>query len=310
VPSPPRGRVFNGVIVVSILAGVVVVVVPARHLWGLWFAGKPVDELPLFWDVPVLVWGRIGKVLQFAAGLAVIIDLLDPDKLRATGRGASQRLRERRAQRLAKLRSHRLSALRRRLYDSFVDVRPVAGGRVGDAVVSLNTRSPTGFGHEASFTLEDYLGFRERVLAGLDVRTDGQLSNEQTHQISEQVDVFFMEHLSAQDKALYERSEKKWERWFTVVVVALLGSVVYHLTAGASVEWMLLHGVLMVGFFTLMSPAGAYVAALPGLAREVPALVAGYLATHLLDQTRPLHAFRKIAVVLFIIGFGLDLLAS
>lgn len=301
---------FNKIILASALAGVVVIVAPARHLWAQWFAGKSVDALPLYWDIPVLIWGRVGKVLQFAAGLAVTIDLLDPDKLRATGRQAGQRLQQRRAQRQRSLRPHRLSALRRRLYDSFVDVRPVVGGGVGDAVVSLNTRLPTEFGPVASFTLEDYLGFRERVLTGLDVRADGQLSREQTDQIDKQVTAFFKEHLSPEDKTLHERSEKKWERWCALVGVALLGSIVYYLITDFSLEWIALHYVLVAGFFSLMPPVGAYVTALPGLAREVPALVAGHLATHLLDRTRPLHAFRKIALVLFIIGFGLDLLAS
>ncbi|MEV0381718.1 hypothetical protein [Nonomuraea sp. NPDC050643] len=301
---------FNGIIVVSVLAGAVVVVVPARHLWALWLAGKQVDALPLFWDVPVLIWGRIGKVLQFAAGLAVIIDLLDPDRLRATGREAGRRLREREAQRQLRLRPYRLSALRGKLYDSFVDVRFVVGGGAGDGAVSLNTRLPSGFGQDAPFTLEDYLDFRERVLAGLDVRTDGRLSNVQTEKIGEQVDAFFNEHLSAREKALYELGQRKLGRLAAVVGVALLGSIVSYVTVGFSLEWIFLHGVLVVGLLTLMSSAGAYLAALPGLAREVPALLAGYLATHLLDRTRPLHAFRKIAVVLFVIGFGLDLLAS
>ncbi|MEQ4717850.1 hypothetical protein [Nonomuraea sp. B19D2] len=309
VPSPPRGRVFNWIIVASAVAGVVVVVVPARHQWGLWLAGKPVDTLPLFWDIPVLIWGRIGKVLQFAAGLVAIIDLLDHHKLRATGRQAGRRLRERRAQQQLKLRSHRLLALRRKLYDSFIDVQPV-GGLFGDPVLFLNTRPPTDFGPVASFAPKDYLGFRERVLAGLDVRTGGGLSKKEAEQIREQVDVFLKDHLPPEDIALSEQSERKWGGLTTLVCVALLGSVVYHWMAGPMLELMLLHGVLIAGFLTLLSPAGPYVAALPGLAREVPALLAGYLATHLLDRTHPLHAFRKIAVVLFIIGFGLDLLAS
>ncbi|WP_431921248.1 hypothetical protein [Nonomuraea jabiensis] len=301
---------FNGIIVASVLAGVVVLVVPARQLWGLWLAGKPVESLPLFWDMPVLIWGRIGKVLQFAAGLAVIIDLLDPDKLRVTGRQAGQRLQERRTRRQLKLRSHRLSALRRKLYDSFVDVQPMAGGGPWDAAVSLNTRLPTGFGQDAPFTLEDYLRFRERVLAGLHVRTAGRLSHEQTQEIGKQVGAFFKEHLSPEDKTVYEQREGKWWRVSAVIGAALIGSILYYMTVGFSLEWIFLHGVLVTSFFMLMSPAGAYMTALPGLAREVPALLVGYLVTHLLNRTRPLHAFRKIAVVLFIIGFGLDLLAS
>ncbi|HEX4813079.1 MAG TPA: hypothetical protein VFV66_10055 [Nonomuraea sp.] len=300
---------FNWVIAVLIVAGVAVVVVPAWELWGLWFRGRPVDDLTLYGDVPVLVWGRIGKVLQFAAGLAVVIDLLDADRLRARGQRAAERLRDRRAQLRTKLRPQRLAALERRLYDSFVDVRNLPGGTL-DAAVSLNTRPPTDFGQDAPFTHEDYLAFRERVLAGLDVGRNGALSRKQTLKIHHEVAAFFQDRLPPRDRASYEQGERKWGRSFVVVGVALLGSVAYHLTTVPPLEWMFLHGVLMAAFFTIMSPVGPYVAALPGLARETPALVAGHLATHLLHRARPLHAFRKIALVLFVVGFGLDLLAS
>jgi hypothetical protein len=42
-----------------------------RHLgdaWFQWWDGTQVGALPLF-GATVLFWGRLGKVLQFAAGL-------------------------------------------------------------------------------------------------------------------------------------------------------------------------------------------------------------------------------------------------
>lgn len=49
--------------------------------WSLWWSGAKVDGL-LMWGVPVLWWGRIGKLAQFAGGLVVIIDLLGSKRLR------------------------------------------------------------------------------------------------------------------------------------------------------------------------------------------------------------------------------------
>ena len=46
------------------------------------------------WGWPLLAWGRLGKVLQFLAGLTVVLDLVGPDRLRAFGgrlRGQSWR---------------------------------------------------------------------------------------------------------------------------------------------------------------------------------------------------------------------------
>lgn len=53
-------------------------------LWVRWWSGEKVDGAHL-WGLPVLAWARIGKGLQFAAGLTVVLDLVGPDRLRAFG---------------------------------------------------------------------------------------------------------------------------------------------------------------------------------------------------------------------------------
>ncbi|MEW9550044.1 hypothetical protein [Nonomuraea sp. NPDC050783] len=131
-----------------------------------------------------------------------------------------------------KLRSHRLSALRRKLYDSFVEVTPVAGGRAGDAVTSLGTRLPAGFGPVAAFTPSGTTSVSASgYWPGLDVRAGGRLSGEEIEQIGTQVDAFFTEHPSPEDGALYGRSERARWRSGALVGVALLGSVVHQLMA-------------------------------------------------------------------------------
>lgn len=54
------------------------------RLWGRWLSGEKVDDARL-WGWPMLIWGRTGKLLQFAAGLTVILDLVGPDPLREFG---------------------------------------------------------------------------------------------------------------------------------------------------------------------------------------------------------------------------------
>jgi len=55
------------------------------HLWQAWFSGEQVAGADL-WGLPLLVWARTGKVLQFLAGMTVVLDLIGPDPLRAFGR--------------------------------------------------------------------------------------------------------------------------------------------------------------------------------------------------------------------------------
>jgi hypothetical protein len=66
--------------------------------WRLWGSGQPTADLVL-WGLPILWWGRIGKLAQFAGALTVVLDLIGPARLRAWGRAlhpgaADDRLRD------------------------------------------------------------------------------------------------------------------------------------------------------------------------------------------------------------------------
>jgi hypothetical protein len=58
--------------------------------WGLWFDGQSVSGFRL-WGLPVLWWGRIGKLGQFTGGLVAIIDIVGVARITAWG----ERLRAR-----------------------------------------------------------------------------------------------------------------------------------------------------------------------------------------------------------------------
>jgi hypothetical protein len=59
------------------------------NVWRHWLAGEPTSGLVL-WTLPVLWWGRIGKMLEFTAVAAVVLDLVGPDRLRTWGRQLRQ----------------------------------------------------------------------------------------------------------------------------------------------------------------------------------------------------------------------------
>lgn len=58
----------------------------------IWLDGRSASGEPL-WCKTVLWWARAGKILQFAAGLVVILDLIGPDRLRRGGQRMTARWR-------------------------------------------------------------------------------------------------------------------------------------------------------------------------------------------------------------------------
>jgi hypothetical protein len=52
--------------------------------WRIWTDGRSASTEPL-WGKTVLWWARAGKIMQFAAGLVVILDLIGPERLRRIG---------------------------------------------------------------------------------------------------------------------------------------------------------------------------------------------------------------------------------
>jgi hypothetical protein len=49
--------------------------------WSLWWSGQKVDGMQM-WGLPLLWWGRAGKLMQFGGGLIVILDLIGSGRLR------------------------------------------------------------------------------------------------------------------------------------------------------------------------------------------------------------------------------------
>jgi len=55
------------------------------HLWSNWASGNSVANSDL-WGHSVMFWGRVGKVAQFFGAMAVVAELIGPERLRKFGR--------------------------------------------------------------------------------------------------------------------------------------------------------------------------------------------------------------------------------
>ncbi|WP_328448391.1 hypothetical protein [Amycolatopsis sp. NBC_00438] len=101
--------------------------------WGLWFDGQSVAGFRL-WGLPVLWWGRFGKLGQFTGGLAAIIDIVGVARI--TGWGERLRARPIAAQRQTLAETRRRSraifrAAYRDLLADFVQSKEAKHRRLG-----------------------------------------------------------------------------------------------------------------------------------------------------------------------------------
>lgn len=48
--------------------------------WSLWWSGAKLEDFAM-WGLAMVWWARIGKLLQFAGGAAVVLDLVGPERL-------------------------------------------------------------------------------------------------------------------------------------------------------------------------------------------------------------------------------------
>ena len=52
--------------------------------WGLWWQGQKLDGMALY-GVPILIIGRIGKVMAFVGSVVTVIDIIGPARIREWG---------------------------------------------------------------------------------------------------------------------------------------------------------------------------------------------------------------------------------
>ncbi|GAA2195409.1 hypothetical protein [Micromonospora lupini] len=286
-------------------------------MWGLdvvdaWFAGRPTENLELF-GLTMVFWGRLGKSLLYLAGLTVILDLADPDKLRARGRQAIERTQRLLGQTRRKRQVARLVGIQEIAIGGFVQVVHRHG-------LFLVTRPPAAVPTRLRLDLDQYREFHSTVIAALPSKHDCQRPHgrhvcaQQFEYAVRQINDLIAEQLHADERDLILDVEaSRTSIWPLLILPAVtfggIGGARALSTSGSVGPWLFV-GVLVVFLFTFavfafpetrpLTSAAAY--------RVWGALLSGYGG--MLDQTRPLNLLRRVAAGLFVIGGLLDLLAS
>jgi hypothetical protein len=221
-------------------------------LWSRWLSGRGASGASL-WGAPVLWWGRWGKLLEFAAGLAVVLDLIGPEPLRAFG--------------------HRMASLR---WDT-------AGERFGKATNVLTAIV-------VAVCLVGYVGLV------ITLNLSGVL------------------HLNINVPDLSQTWIATW--WGTMLVVVVWYGIAFlAISIFGGTDKQANKNIGQVAFF--FAPAVVLILVLlavvlsPWLAFIYLLLVpAARILAWLLDRNRPAHPVRWLALVMFVVGFHFDLLAS
>ncbi|MEV5721802.1 hypothetical protein AB0L41_48800 [Amycolatopsis mediterranei] len=246
-------KILASAAIAACVAGVLVVVIgghagpvfadPVR-LWGRWLSGDKVGDDTRLWGWTMVAWGRTGKLLQFVAGLTVILDLMEK-QLGAFG----GRLRHQSWKPLSDRMRGPSAAIAGTILIAYL-----LSALVGSQLPAGNSLSRVFFE-----TLNSWVGF---VLALLTLGMVGHLLSVRWTQDQEQAAT-----------ARETRQQK----------------------------------VLRIGSFLLTGalPLGVWLALTRGVLLPI---VSGLVKVF--DRPEPGRPLRWVAFFLFLIGFGLDLLAS
>ncbi|CAM2987253.1 hypothetical protein SAXI111661_12105 [Saccharomonospora xinjiangensis] len=346
------------------LAGLVAVaalVVGFRHgLWDSivhwWRRGEAAGQETL-WGLPMLWWGRIGKFLQFAAGLAALLDIYGPERLARLANRTARRARSARKMiRLARIgrrgyhrEEHLRTALHHDLGQAARDDPPPGDGEVELGPFEHSFARHPGYAELLAKLHHTYEGKSlcdtcvEKVVATSPYTAAGGGRKRlwdcehgalafHTH-----VEDFLHWNLSPDERVARRMLDQSTFRLFSFVFASMLLSmapaVLFWELLGAQLLGMLLStGIMMLimlsgiassyGYseahgafrsflsrtFAAMSPSALPILFAAGGWRIVSIVLAGVV--RLLDHPSPGRPLRKLAFLLFLVGFFLDVLAS
>jgi len=303
--------------------------------WRAWGAGRSTSGL-IVGGWPVLLWGRVGKVMQFVAGLVAVFDFVDVEMLRDVGR----RRRDKYAAELSQLRATRLArtagVLERRLRRTVL-TGPAAEVPPGVTMTSAGTRLGWWVKKRWWFwipsrvvTRRDARRFREGTLEhyrgqikfrkGSPYVASDDLVNQRARELvmerlgpeyAEAVDRFERQAEIARDETGCLLAPFMLLAFGALCVTGVLGRL------GVSTPWLgevfAYSVVAYVGLFVLLMVVDVSARGLVVLPRLLAnGLVAGVsrVLVSLLDRANPDHQFRVVGLALFVVGFHLDLLSS
>lgn len=289
-----------------------------------WATGKQTSAIAL-WGLPMLWWGRIGKIMQFFAGCIVVLDLVGPDRLRAAGTRAAARLADAKRWGERMREQAGLTSLVDTIEDQVIteyyppmSPRVQARGGMRTAsywrVRSNSMEPPTG---QIWFNQGMLDELRERVVEHARAHTcrkeHDAMENmclAQHRAVQEMVREFALSGLPPRERELLAGASEMVQvrrrglAVITAAAVAVFSAII--VTTGFAVGLIgVAYGLLAVVVLLSHRALGL------GLRlRAGTTLVVTRFTARLLDRTRPGHSLRWVSFLLFIAGFGFDLAAS
>ncbi|MBF6171985.1 hypothetical protein [Nocardia blacklockiae] len=280
----------------------------------------------------MLFWGRLGKGMQFVAGLPVLFDLIGAGALADFGRRHAERLAAARV-RVAETRSaarllERLRALERRVQSELIEEGRERGAPEHELLLASVVEA---FDGEIICTSCEYAMPRVLVLDDIPVVAPKPLIYKWECQhgrevFESRVEKAFVDTLTETERAAWRNAEYV-DRRVARIGSILLGALVLGGSALLVVEWTVgqeLRGlmaavaaaviVLAVAALLTTDPngrrrAGAGIAWLWALVCWLPVPITRSIVW-LMNRDRPAHPLRWIALCLFVFGSLLDLVAS
>ncbi|GLY16365.1 hypothetical protein Kisp01_33800 [Kineosporia sp. NBRC 101677] len=292
---------------------------------GDWLT-RDVSADTFLWPLVLGWWGRVGKVLQFVAGLTVLLDLVGPEKLRAVGLRASREVEQFRSVRAENQFAHELERVRHltgvRFAARYDDTSATYFSAMGD---------PGSFGwqavpDDAPFTEEQYLAAHERFAAERGEHCGHaehpRICSEQLPFLTSVIEELITAGLTEDERRQWDAVIARTPRHPALTYVSFVVAISAFIAVGTwtsqdrggprVVQFALLFATLVVWLNIMVDSAG------PGrtVRRVVMWLRYGVVAASapvvadLLDAARPAHRLRWAGFILFAIGFHFDLLAS
>lgn len=276
----------------------------------------------------MLWWGRFGKVLQFAAGCAVLIDLVNPEKLREQGVQARNRSREMQIVRTNRQRLKRLEHIQ----DGIAGLVILGGLQNVDRngrTVTPEQNLPELLHYiaemEPRLTSSVLQEFRQHALHGLDqwlIYKDGvpkSLTPEYVDRIKESSRKLLEAMLTPENLTLLKLGDRAKESYQLSIAAGRLGCCGGPILAAVSTP--ILVGLWNANFLSekAVSAVSAsiwslwlycvLVLVITLVSMRFNLTISGAVAV-ILDKARPAHVFRWIAFFLFLVGSFLDILAT
>ncbi|WP_229402252.1 hypothetical protein [Micromonospora okii] len=276
----------------------------------LWWDGKQTSDV-VVWGHSMLIWGRVGKVIQLVAGGVVVLDLLSPAWFRRCGNALQSwsRLFSRRSVERRALRQ--IVRLREEVGRDFLHDRSFATGPTSGVVwVVLVPASPTRVPDGIRLSLEAYRSHHRQVIEDVmrehtctDPRnsTCGKLQVDVWRRIDELVEA----QRPPEERHLVERAAEAEIGSYGAVIGSAIGMVVLFIGIAREDMRFAVPGALLMPLswswrvrLTMSTLSHRLVG---GLQRAVG---------RDLHEPRPLIWLRWLAFLFLIFGTVLDLLAS